>query len=393
MSRPANSPVEVGDVEVLPRDERLLGGYLRALEPDEHPGDGPALGGWALAAEGPVLGVELVHHGHVVARAAADLPRPDIAELQPDVAHAGRCGFLLGFDLPWTREAVELEARVVLDPMTRVPLARLAARRSPAADAEAVTVVIPCFGQAHFLAEAIESVIAQTHTRTAIVVVDDGSPDNTSAVAAAYPGVECLRQENAGLAAARNAGLERVDGEFVLFLDADDRLLPEAVETGLAELREAPDAMMAAGAWSLIGEAGEPLPAEVPRPPREAYAALLESCFISTPAAVVYRRELFGLIGGFDPEVSASADYDLYLRTASRFPVRLHPHVVAEYRRHGANMTRDPELIMAAETTVLARQTPLVGEDPELREALRRGIERSRTYHGERLRLFAGEAR
>jgi hypothetical protein len=88
--------------------------------------------------------------------------------------------------------------------------------------------------------------------------------------------------------------------------------------------------------------------------------------------------------------VSASADYDLYLRTAARFRVRLHNHVVADYRRHGANMTRDPELIMAAETTVLERQEPLVAEDPELLEALERGIERSRTYHGERLRLFSG---
>jgi glycosyltransferase involved in cell wall biosynthesis len=226
-----------------------------------------------------------------------------------------------------------------------------------------------------------------------VVVVDDGSPDNVGEVAARYPGVKCLRQPNGGLAAARNTGLAEAGGEFVLFLDADDRLLPEAVGRGLEALEADPEAMMAAGTWQLIGEEGEPLPADPPQQPPAAFPALLESCFISTPAAVLYRRDLFEQIGGFDPEVSASADYDLYLRTAASFPVRLHPHVVAEYRRHGANMTRDPELIMAAETTVLARQEPLVAEDPELREALRRGIERSRTYHGERLRLFAGEAR
>jgi len=372
-------------------DGRLLGRHLRALAPDDHPGRGLALAGWALAKEKPVVGVELLHRGHVVARAPVDRPRPDIAEIQPAVSHAGSCGFVLNLDLLASREEFEFEARAVLDPLTRVPLARLSARRPAARGAAVVTVVIPCFRQAHFLPEAIASVLHQDYEAVEIVVVDDGSPDNVGEVAARYPGVKCLRQPNGGLAAARNAGLAAAVGEFVLFLDADDRLLPEAIGRGVDELQGDRAAMMAAGTWRLIGEEGEPLPADPPRQPPQAFPALLESCFISTPAAVLYRRELFGQIGGFDPEVSASADYDLYLRTAARFPVRLHPHMVAEYRRHGANMTRDPELIMAAETTVLERQAPLVAEDPELREALRRGIERSRDYHGERLRLVAKE--
>jgi hypothetical protein len=388
LSRPASSRIEV-EAELVPRDGRLLGFHLRPLAPGEHPHRGLALAGWALAEKQPVLAVELLHGGHAVARATAELPRPDIAERHPALPHAGSCGFLLNLDLPADGEQIELEARAVLDPLTRVPLARVAARRPAEEGAEAVTVVIPCFRQAHFLPEAIESVLAQEHGAVEIVVVDDGSPDNAGEVAARYPGVKCLRQPNGGLAAARNAGLEAARGDFVLFLDSDDRLLEGAIGRGLEELRADPEAMMAAGTWRLIGEEGEPLPADPPQQPPAAFPALLESCFISTPAAVLYRRELFGRIGGFDPEVSASADYDLYLRTAARFPVRLHPRAVAEYRRHGANMTRDPELIMAAETTVLERQAPLVAGDPELREALRRGIERSRAYHGERLRLFA----
>jgi hypothetical protein len=392
LSRPANSRVEVAGLELLPRDRRLLGWHLRPLTPEERPHRGLTLGGWALAEEKPVLAVELVHRGHVVARSPVDLPRADIAEHQPALTHAGSCGFELSLDLLASRDPIEIEVRAVLDPLERVPIARLLARRPTAAGAEAVTVVIPCFRQAHFLPEAIESVLAQGHDAVEVVVVDDGSPDNVGAVAARYPGVKCLRRSNGGLAAARNAGLEEAGGDFLLFLDADDRLLPEAIERGLEELRADPEAMMAAGTWQLIGEEGEPLPADAPQQPREAFPALLESCFISTPAAVLYRRRLFREIGGFDPEVSASADYDLYLRTAARFPVRLHPHTVAEYRRHGANMTRDPELIMAAETAVLERQAPLVAADPELREALKRGIARSRRYHGERLRLFAGDA-
>ena len=87
-------------------------------------------------------------------------------------------------------------------------------------------MVIPCFRQAHFLSEAIESVLAQDHGSVEIVVVDDGSPDNVGEVAARYPGVKYLRRVNGGLATARNAGLREASGEFLLFLDADDRLLP-----------------------------------------------------------------------------------------------------------------------------------------------------------------------
>lgn len=387
MSRPASSRIEVLELEIAPPRRDLRGFSLRVPEESSPSDPDLLLRGWVLPAEEPALGIEVIHAGAVVARAPVELPRPEIAAAEEDLSYAERCGFEARVPLAAARGEVELEVRAVLDPTNRAPIASISAWVE-AASAELVSVVIPCFRQAHFLPEAIESVLAQDHGAVEIVVVDDGSPDNVGEVAARYPGVKYLRQPNGGLAAARNAGLEEANGDFLLFLDADDRLLPEAIERGLEELRADPEAMMAAGTWRLIGEAGEPLPADPPQQPPQAFAALLESCFISTPAAVLYRRELFDRIGGFDPEVSASADYDLYLRTAARFPVRLHPHAVAEYRRHGANMTRDPELIMAAETTVLERQAPLVAEDPELAEALRRGIERSREYHGERLRLF-----
>jgi len=393
LSRPASSSLEIVALDPAPPDGRLRGGFLGALQQgDEVDPRELILRGWVLPEGEPALAVELVVEGSVVGRVAVDRARPDVEAIHGDLPHASHCGFEYRLNAAAVRHEARLTVRAVLDPVTRVRIADLTVRRK-GGEADLVTVVIPCFRQAHFLPEAVESVLAQEHDAVEVVVVDDGSPDNVGEVAARYPGVKYVRQANGGLAAARNAGLEEASGELVLFLDADDRLLPEAIGRGLEELRAEPEAMMAAGTWQLIGEAGEPLPADPPQQPPEAFPALLESCFISTPAAVLYRRELFREIGGFDPEVSASADYDLYLRTAARFPVRLHPHLVAEYRRHGANMTRDPELIMAAETAVLERQAPLVAADPELREALRRGIERSRAYHGERLQLFSGGSR
>src|SRR5215217_62523 len=92
-----------------------------------------------------------------------------------------------------------------------------------------VSVVIPCYNQAHFLKEAIESVLKQSYAHYEIVVVDDGSTDETSEVASSYEGVRLIRQENRGLAEARNTGIKHSEGDFLVFLDADDRLLPEAL--------------------------------------------------------------------------------------------------------------------------------------------------------------------
>jgi hypothetical protein len=392
LSRPPSRRIEGVAVELAPRGQELRGFHIRALE-DAGGERELVLRGWVLPAAEPALAAEVLHDGSVVSRVGVALPRPEIAAEQEDLTHAVSCGFECRLDLAAAKGELDFEVRAVLDPVARVPLATVTATVATAPEAERVSVVIPCFKQAHFLPEAIESVLAQDAGAIEIVVVDDGSPDNVGEVAARYPGVKCLRQPNGGLAAARNAGLELASGELVLFLDADDRLLPEAIGRGLDELRAQPEAMMAAGTWELIGEAGERLPADPPQQPADAYPALLESCFISTPAAVLYRRALFEQVGGFDPSVSASADYDLYLRTAAGFPVCLHEHPVAEYRRHGANMTRDPALIMSSETAVLERQLPLVGKDPELREALERGLARSRAYHGERLRLLGGGQR
>jgi glycosyltransferase involved in cell wall biosynthesis len=370
---------------MAPRDVALRGFNLGVPKAgDSVDAGGVVLRGWALGEAEPALGVEVVHDGRVIARAPLAKQRPDIVAAHPDLGHAASSGFERVVDLRAAAGELQLEVRAVIGPARRADLAALRLRPAPRSG-ERVAVVIPCFNQAHFLAEAIESVIAQTHPNVEIVVVDDGSRDNTVEVAGRYPGVRCVSQENRGLAAARNRGLEEAETEFVVFVDADDRLLPEAIESGLRELRAEPGAAMAAGAWRLIGEDGRVLPSSPVTMPEEAYPALLEGCFLSAPAAAIYRRRLFDEVGGFDPEVDASADYDLYLRVAAVHPVRLHEEVVAEYRRHGSNMTRDAGLIMRSELAVLRRQSPIVRDRPELRAARDRGLRRSRAYHGERM--------
>src|SRR5438034_4056840 len=92
-----------------------------------------------------------------------------------------------------------------------------------------VSVVIPCYGQAHFLPDAIESVVAQSYSPTELIVIDDGSPDNVGTVVERYAGVRCFTQENRGVAAARNTGIEQEAGPHIVLLDADARLIPDAL--------------------------------------------------------------------------------------------------------------------------------------------------------------------
>src|ERR687898_3129642 len=120
-----------------------------------------------------------------------------------------------------------------------------------------VTVVIPCYNQAHFLGEAIESVLSQSYPNFEILVVDDGSPDDTSEVASRYPPqqVRLISQKNQGVSAARNTGIGHARGEYVVFLDADDRLLPEALEAGGGGPGARPERALVSGRAHHLGPA------------------------------------------------------------------------------------------------------------------------------------------
>src|ERR671910_1122682 len=120
-----------------------------------------------------------------------------------------------------------------------------------------VSVVIPCYNQAHFLGEAIESVLSQSYPHHEIVVVDDGSTDDTSEVASRYDGVRLVRQENRGLAGARNTGIRHSEGDYLVFLDADDRLLPEALRAGVECFESHPECAFVFGRFRYISVDGK----------------------------------------------------------------------------------------------------------------------------------------
>jgi len=234
-----------------------------------------------------------------------------------------------------------------------------------------VSVIIPCYQQAHFLAEAIESALAQTYCALDVTVVDDGSPDATAEVAAAFRDVRYVRQRNQGLVAARNAGLHASLGEYVVFLDADDRLLPGAAATSVAALEAHPAAALAVGRHRRIAVDGAPLP--TPRRARvgeDAYASLVRRCWMGVPE-VMFRRTALTAVGGFDRRLRCAEDYDLYLRITQRFPIVDHYTEIAEYRQHPGTLSRNPERMLIATLAVLAPHRPRRDASPALRAAWR----------------------
>lgn len=243
-------------------------------------------------------------------------------------------------------------------------------------DAPLVSVIIPCYRQAHYLDDAIVSVLAQTYRRFEIIVVDDGSPDNTSEVAARYPGLKCIRQRNLGLSTARNVGLRASAGEYVVFLDADDRLLPDNLEAGVDALRAFPECDFVYGFCEFIDHEG----AHIPTPPHVPlaeghYRALLLENHIWTPGAAMFRRSIFSRVGGFDPQLFRGCeDLDLYLRIAKDSRIHCHGKLTLQYRKHPGSMSGDALRMSRASNDLYHKHLREVQGDRELEEICRSKI-------------------
>jgi hypothetical protein len=197
-----------------------------------------------------------------------------------------------------------------------------------------VSVVTPAFEAETTIGAAVSSALAQTYADLEVVVVDDGSTDRTAAIAEAHGGrVRVVRQENAGVAVARNTGIEAATGELIAFCDADDMLLPEHVESLVALWDERGGIATANSYWLLPGgihpaktryRGGFPKPAEQRR-------AILEQNFVSPLS--LFARRLVGEVGGFPPERKRAEDWDFWLRTIfAGHRVSLQPKPTALYR-------------------------------------------------------------
>lgn len=242
-----------------------------------------------------------------------------------------------------------------------------------------ISIIIPCFNQSHFLRAAIESVVAQTYEPKEVIVIDDGSTDGTADVAACYS-VKCIRQKNLGLAAARNRGLRETSGEFVVFLDADDFLLPDALAAGVSSLRAHPECAFVFGGYRHVAFDGSPLPRELPPEDTGSYLDLLHYNQVGCVAAVMYRRRNLDAVGAFDRRFNPAEDYELYLRIARRYPIRRHAQTVATYRRYATSMSGNHGRMLRAILRVFRAQRSQL-RSPEEHRAWIEGMEGNREYY------------
>jgi glycosyltransferase involved in cell wall biosynthesis len=217
----------------------------------------------------------------------------------------------------------------------------------------AVSVVIAAHNQARWLGEAIESVRAQTFQDWELLVVDDGSTDDTPAVLARYAAdsrVRSIAQARAERSAARNLGIAATSGTFVAFLDADDLWLPEKLAKQVAAISASPAAVLCYTPARFVDEAGRPL--ALRKPPRtiagDVFADLVRGNLLII-ASVLVRRPCLLDVGCFDATLAAYGceDWDLWLRLTRRWPVVVVDEELTRYRVHAGNTDRDRVLASA----------------------------------------------
>lgn len=220
-----------------------------------------------------------------------------------------------------------------------------------------VSVIIPTYNSARYLSEAIDSVLAQSFKDFEILVIDDGSTDETQEVLRRYQSrVHCVRQPNSGVAIARNRGIEQSRGHYISFLDADDTWTASKLERQLAALVESKHHRICYSAFTVVRS--DLTPIGVTRSRRQGDALedlLLRGNVVATPSTVMAERALFIAAGGFDPALSQCADWDMWVRLAALSDFLYLDEPLVNYRQHGGNMSRNAPLLERDSIRVLEK--------------------------------------
>jgi glycosyltransferase involved in cell wall biosynthesis len=229
-----------------------------------------------------------------------------------------------------------------------------------------VSVIMPAYKVEPYIGEAIESVIAQTYTDWELIVVDDGSPDESGTIAASYAAcdrrIRVARQENGGLSAARNHAIRLSRGELIAILDSDDLWQPSFLAAQAALLQQHPEIDIVTGnAWNLGSwRNGTPWRAYGDSRPRPTLLDILrdeETVFIMS----VIRRHVFDAIGGFDESLRSNEDYHFWLRAAlAGFKFMRNDRPLGFYRRREGSLSASDVRMMRGILRVYEKFRPLL---------------------------------
>lgn len=241
-----------------------------------------------------------------------------------------------------------------------------------------ISVIIATYNYAGFISKAIESVIIQTYPNVEIIVIDDGSTDDTKSRIKDQPQVKYFYQKNRGLSASRNVGVNKSSGKYLVFLDADDWLEKDALEKNYSQLHDKPEIAFVSGNYYLLQadtNTSEPITTVANS---HHYSHLLRSNYIGMHAAVMFQRWVFNEFR-YDESLQSCEDYDLYLNITRHYPVMHHPSFIATYYFHSAGLSHNYKTMMKTITAVIKKQAPYL-KSPEEQMAYKEGLEQWKDY-------------
>lgn len=242
-----------------------------------------------------------------------------------------------------------------------------------------VSVIITTYNYACYLPKAIKSVLDQTYSNIEIIVIDDGSTDETALVMRNYPEIQYYFQHNKGISAARNYSIRKSKGRYLVFLDADDWLLSDAIESNLSVIIQHSEFAFVSGNYLIVrAEIGVPEKIEVTVSDNH-YVELLQRNYIGMIGAVMFAQWVLQEIQ-YDEKLSACEDYDLYLRIAKHHRVVHHQKVLATYYYHKHGLSHNYKIMMEAMMSVMKKQFIFIQTHKE-RIAYEVGMQQWKDYY------------
>lgn len=239
--------------------------------------------------------------------------------------------------------------------------------------ATTVSVIIPSFNSCEIVGDAISSALAQSFPPLEIIVIDDGSTDDTQSVIEAFGApVQYVRQTNAGPSSARNHGAQLARGDWLAFLDADDQWLPDKIELQLTRANQTAAAAILTGLY-WPAEVGETIVAYEGSTARDDLisALLCRNVLAGGASTLLVRRSAFNAVNGFDESLTAAEDREFLIRLAASYSVSVIPIPLARRRVGPIQFGGDPERLRRHGELILDRHARLIGDSRSARLTLR----------------------
>lgn len=214
-----------------------------------------------------------------------------------------------------------------------------------------VSVIIPTFNRAHLIGKAIKSVLNQTYKDFEIIVVDDGSTDNTEEIVKSFTDFKIhyiCHKHNRGASTARNTAIKASRGEYFAFLDSDDEWLPEKLDKQMKifESESSEVGVVYTGDYYVDEKDKEIKKVHIPRKEGYIYEELLAGNYVGTPSALLVKKECFTKVGLFDEDLSGSEDYDMWFRIAKYYKFRYVKDLLVVCLIHNNQITANSEVMI-----------------------------------------------